>query len=73
MEKPCKFTYCLVPLTSEKLLTRLFDVDLKLRGYAIWMTMVSTVTLWSVEFLDMVGGGLEVPPDEYFEVEYEAS
>ena len=35
--------------------------------------MVSAVTLGSVEFLDMVGGDLEVPPDEYLEVEDEAS
>ena len=33
----------------------------------------STLTLGSVEFLDMVGGDLEVPPDEYLEVEDEAS
>ena len=35
--------------------------------------MVSTVTLWSAEFLDMVSGDLEVPPDKYFELEIMAS
>ena len=35
--------------------------------------MVSTVSLWSAEFLDMVSGDLEVPPDEYFELEIMAS
>ena len=33
----------------------------------------STLTLGSVEFLDMVSGDLEVPPDEYFEVEKRSS
>ena len=37
------------------------------------MTMGWTVTLGSVEFLDMVGGDLEAPPDEYFEVEIMSS
>ena len=45
----------------------------KLPGYGFWMTMVSAVTLGSVEFLDIVGGDLEAPPDEYFEVEIMAS
>ena len=35
--------------------------------------MVSAVTLGSVEFLDIVGGDLEAPLDEYFEVEIMAS
>ena len=46
---------------------------MKLPGYGFCMTMGSTVTLGSVEFLDMVGGDLEAPPDEYFEVEIMAS
>ena len=33
----------------------------------------STLTLGSVEFLDMVGGDLEVPPDEYFGLEKKSS
>ena len=33
------------------------------------MTMGSTVTLGSVEFLEVVGGDLEVPPDEELEAE----
>ena len=37
------------------------------------MTKQSALTLRSVEFLDMVGGDLEAPPDEYFEVEIMAS
>ena len=37
------------------------------------MMMKLAVTLWSVEFLDVAGGDLEVPPDEYFEVEIMAS
>ena len=35
--------------------------------------MVSSGTLGSVEFLDMVGGDLEVPPDEYFGLEKKSS
>ena len=35
--------------------------------------MVSLDTLGPVEFLDIVGGDLEAPPDEYFEVEIMAS
>ena len=46
---------------------------MKLPGYGFCMTMGSTVTLGSVEFLDMVGGDLEAPLDEYFEVEIMAS
>ena len=41
----------------------------KLPGHGIWMTMGSTVTLMYVEFLEVVGGDLEVPPDEEFEAE----
>ena len=33
------------------------------------MTMVSAVTLGSAEFPGWVGGDLEAPPDEFFEVE----
>ena len=35
--------------------------------------MVSAVTLGFAEFSGWVGGDLEVPPDEYFEVEIMAS
>ena len=37
------------------------------------MTMGSVVTLGSVEFLEVVGGDFEVPPDEYFEVKKRSS
>ena len=37
------------------------------------MMMKLAVTLWSVEFLDVVGGDLEAPPDEFFEVEIMSS
>ena len=43
-----------------------------LRGW-MWMTVRLAETFESVEFLDMVGGDLEAPPDEYFEVEIMAS
>ena len=35
--------------------------------------MGSIGTLMYVEFLEVVGGDLEVPPDEYFEVEKRSS
>ena len=35
--------------------------------------MVSSGTLESVEFLEVVGGDLEVPPDEYFGLEKKSS
>ena len=45
----------------------------KLPGHGIWMTMGSTGTLESVEFLDVVGGDLEVPPDENFGLKKKSS
>ena len=39
----------------------------------IWVTMRLSDTLESVEFLEVVGGDLEVPPDEYFDLKEKAS
>ena len=46
---------------------------MKLPGHGIWETMGASGTLGYVEFSEVVGGDLEVPPDEHFEVEKRSS
>ena len=45
----------------------------KLPGHSIWMTVWSTLTLESVEFLGLVVGDLEVPPDEGFDLKVKSA
>ena len=46
---------------------------MKLPGHGIWETMGASGTLGYVEFLEVVGGDLEVPPDENFDLKEKAS
>ena len=59
----------MVSLHSPKLLTSLSEVDMKLPGGWIWVTIGSSGSLGSVEFLEVVGDDLEVAPAEKFEAE----
>ena len=56
-------------LHSTKVLTRVSGLDMKLPGGWIWVTIGSSGSLGSVEFLEVVGDDLEVAPAEKFEAE----
>ena len=64
---------CLLSLLSVNIVSLPLKCSMKLPVGWIWVMMGSSGTLGYVEFSEVVGGDLEVPPDEYFDLKENSS